>query len=178
MTTSAPSRSRVPCTGSAGSSPAITSCSPISPGPVLRPSAATSASVSARMTLSCRLPPVPFMSPKLPRCSTTVARSTGTRAQWSAGRRSTSPGVYAMLTTRATLLPLPPQNRLLGRFPLVRPADRQRVRSLLQERRVLLDDLQEHVRERVQRLLALGLRRLHHQGLGNDQWEVHRRRVE
>src|SRR5262245_61029883 len=73
---------------------------------------------------------------------------------------------------------LSPQYRLFRRLHLVGPADLQRVRSLLQECRVLLDDLQQHIRERVERLLALRLGRLHHQGLGNDQREVHGWRVE
>src|SRR5262245_6844929 len=60
----------------------------------------------------------------------------------------------------------PPQYRLLRGLDLVWPIDAESVRGPLQERRVLLDDLEEHVREGVQRLLALGLRRLHHQCLG------------
>ena len=72
-------------------------------------------------------------------------------------------------------------DRLLRRLHLVEPPDRPVVRRLLQQLRALrrlARDREHRVAERVERLLRLGLGRLDHQRLGDDQREVDRRRVE
>ena len=69
----------------------------------------------------------------------------------------------------------------LGGLDLVKAPDRPAVRRLLQELRLVLglvDDREHRLDELVQRLLGLGLGRLDHQRLRDDQREVDRRRVE
>src|SRR5262249_46958180 len=72
---------------------------------------------------------------------------------------------------------LPPQDRLPGGLDLIRPAQAERVGSVMQKVRVLLADLQERLGEGVERLLAFRLRRLDHERLCQDEREIYRRRV-
>src|ERR1017187_1403194 len=71
-------------------------------------------------------------------------------------------------------------DRVLGRGDLVQAADRRRVRRVDRYLRVLgrlLEDRGDRLGERVERLLGLGLGRLHHQRLVHEQREVHGRRM-
>src|SRR5262245_2741329 len=54
---------------------------------------------------------------------------------------------------------LPAQPRLLGRAGLIRTTDFERVRRLLEERRVFFNDLKQDLGETVQSFLALGFSR-------------------
>src|SRR4026209_1788634 len=103
-----------------------------------------------------------------------------------------------MLTIRATLPPLwrtrratccdlasrrersfvavalgPTKDRLLCRLHLVRPAADVGWGCVGGEIRILRLDRRERSREGVERLLALGLGRLHHERLGDHEREVH-----
>src|SRR5690348_3342660 len=90
------------------------------------------------------------------------------------GRSEATPGGYPRLQ-RLT------NHRALRRARLVEPADRRLVRRVAGDLRILgafAQDLGDGFRERVERLLGLGLGRLDQQRLVDDQREVDRRRVE
>ena len=89
--------------------------------------------------------------------------------------------VTASRSRRRVLLEEVADDRLLRRLDLVGPADGPRRRRRLDHLgllRRLARDREHRVGERVERLLRLGLRRLDHQRLRDDEREVDRRRVE
>src|SRR5437867_2591874 len=79
---------------------------------------------------------------------------------------------HRSVVTAGRLL-LPPQDRLLGGFDVVRPADRHAVWCLPQKLRVFLLYLQESLGESVEGFLALRFRRLDHERFGHDEREIH-----
>ena len=86
---------------------------------------------------------------------------------------------------RARLDPYDPrQLDLRGREAFLRLCDNRHLSTnepltigSVKERRVFFDDLEQHVREGVERLFALRFRRLHHQRFRHNQRKVNRRRM-
>src|SRR5690606_17687452 len=75
----------------------------------------------------------------------------------------------------------PPQDGPPGCPSLIQPADRRTVRRTLDRLRIalhFLSDLDHRFGESVQRLQGLGLCRLDHDGLVDDEREIDRRRVD
>src|SRR6516225_4918902 len=71
----------------------------------------------------------------------------------------------------------PPQNRLLGGSDFIGSADFQFMRGIVQEFRIFTRDLAHGPGKGVERLLALRLRRLDHDGFGHDQRKINCRSV-